>query len=437
MIAKYVYDLVILAIILIIFYLIKKCQTEKFAEAPAPPPQLAENEYPNVIQDLKDKYLDTYQDDGLYRRLPLKNGTRKAVSEMDEGVLKNIRVNTYLNTDSIELSYTRLYGLIQELVKNRDYEIEFDSDFLVKKDNLNQEYVHDTILDRIIQLINFYYDELGLDTIYNYGDSRKYKIKEHQIISDTEVSGLSEDNRLLIVNLTFYKEDKDSHFTIQIKCLYNFIQNVLSLEKIDIIGIHENEKIEFKDTYPLEQKHCILDKNEGNIPQLSYCHPKKLAENKRSLALFEEEFNKNELEKFYQDKEDAKKRDREFRKYKCFLKDGFSKSSCESYSFEKKTYGVWDKPCTNNEECPFYKQNKNYDNTRGGCINGYCEMPSNIERIGYHYYDTTYKPYCHNCDRKNCLGDDCFTCCEEQMDRNKYPKLKSPDYIFKNDNRKL
>ena len=82
---------------------------------------------------------------------------------MDEGVLKNFRVNTYLNTDSIELSYTRLHGLIQELVKNRDYIIEFDSDFLVKKDNLNQEYVHDMILDRIIQLNrNFRLDLLSI-----------------------------------------------------------------------------------------------------------------------------------------------------------------------------------------------------------------------------------------------------------------------------------
>ena len=46
------------------------------------------------------------------------------------------------------------------------------------------------------------------------------------------------------------------------------------------------------------------------------------------------------------------------------------------------------------------------------------------------------KPFCHNCDKKGCLGDDCFTCCREQeMNRDKYPNLKSGDYMFLNDNR--
>ena len=31
----------------------------------------------------------------------------------------------------------------------------------------------------------------------------------------------------------------------------------------------------------------------------------------------------------------------------------------------------------------------------------------------------------HNCDKKDCLGDDCFTCCREQeMNREKYPNFK-------------
>ena len=45
------------------------------------------------------------------------------------------------------------------------------------------------------------------------------------------------------------------------------------------------------------------------------------------------------------------------------------------------------------------------------------------------------KPFCHNCNKKGCLGEECFECCEEQEDRKKYPNLKSPDYIFSNDGR--
>ena len=60
-------------------------------------------------------------------------------------------------------------------------------------------------------------------------------------------------------------------------------------------------------------------------------------------------------------------------------------------------------------------------------------MPLNIVKLGYKEYDKNVKPFCHNCDIKDCLGDDCFNCCDKQKDRKKYPYLKSPDYIFKND----
>ena len=31
-------------------------------------------------------------------------------------------------------------------------------------------------------------------------------------------------------------------------------------------------------------------------------------------------------------------------------------------------------------ECPFYKSNKNYENTFGDCINGYCEVPIGLNK---------------------------------------------------------
>ena len=43
----------------------------------------------------------------------------------------------------------------------------------------------------------------------------------------------------------------------------------------------------------------------------------------------------------------------------------YSRESCESGTDpygRPKAYGVYDKPCDKNEECPFYKLNKNYDN---------------------------------------------------------------------------
>jgi len=117
-----------------------------------------------------------------------------------------------------------------------------------------------------------------------------------------------------------------------------------------------------------------------------------------------------------------------------------NKNDCESpvdHWGKSKPVGLYDKPCKENEECPFYKINKNYNNNFGGCINGKCELPLNMKRIGYHYYSNSVndKPLCYNCDSKdvNLISSDIDSCCEDQYNKKEYPKFKSPDYAFKND----
>lgn len=464
MIPKYVFDLIVLIIILSLVLWVKiRCvrkkehyqnQEEKniFLSPSASPSsssssyrnnlRLIKDQYPNVVNELLSKYVDYYDGDGTYKRVPLKHGSINLPLQLDEGVLKYFRVNTYLNTDSMELTYPLLNQLLNKIIEKRDYPVIFESTKLIKKDNLNLDYIHEQIVNKLMLLINKIYIEDKYETIYNLDDTRKYKIFKKQIISDTEVEGLTQDNRLVILFLSFYKEDKDYYFTIQLNCNYNIIQNIISISQIDIVGINENEKLKFDKYYPLEQKYCILDnkytKEQGDEKkknQLVTCHQKKFNQ-ERDLSRFEDEFNKTDLQDFFLEKENEKKRHEEQQKYKCFDNDGFSRSTCESYSFDKKTYGIWDKPCVKNEECPFYKSNKNYPNTRGGCINGYCEMPINIKSRGYKYYNKSTKPFCHGCERKGCSGEECFTCCEEQ-DNNKfkYPGLKSSDFMFLNDNR--
>jgi len=121
--------------------------------------------------------------------------------------------------------------------------------------------------------------------------------------------------------------------------------------------------------------------------------------------------------------------------YKCLGSYGFTKEICESKYFVDGTIkreGVWDKPCKYNEECPFYKKNNNYSNNRGGCIDGYCEMPVNVTPLGFRKYankwenDNYTKPYCYNCNKNSKNSDDINnTCCESQ---------KNPDYAFPFDN---
>lgn len=118
----------------------------------------------------------------------------------------------------------------------------------------------------------------------------------------------------------------------------------------------------------------------------------------------------------------------------------FSRASCESSldPFGRaKDVGIYDKPCNSNEECPFYKANKNYENELGKCLpNGYCELPINMKRIGYKYFvsDKLNAPLCYNCESNNYEYSTLIDkCCIQQQNKNKYPFLKSPDYSFEND----
>ena len=114
-------------------------------------------------------------------------------------------------------------------------------------------------------------------------------------------------------------------------------------------------------------------------------------------------------------------------KYRCINSYGDTENECER-EYDKygrlKKEGVWDKPCIVNDDCPFYKKNTNYDNERGGCIKGYCELPLGMKLSGFRKYDKNYKPICNNCKNDNVF------CCDEQKNKNKYPNLKSPDYLF-------
>ena len=81
---------------------------------------------------------------------------------------------------------------------------------------------------------------------------------------------------------------------------------------------------------------------------------------------------------------------------------------------KKKTKeGIWDRPCDYDEECPFFQANKLYKNYRGGCNDGYCEMPIGINRIAFRQFEGN--PVCHSCSNMD------PNCCENQ---------EYPDYAF-------
>jgi hypothetical protein len=110
--------------------------------------------------------------------------------------------------------------------------------------------------------------------------------------------------------------------------------------------------------------------------------------------------------------------------YGCYGNNNIvNKFECDSYynidGTPKKYYSLWDKKCSTDIECPYYKSNKNYPNNRGGCINnGFCEFPVGVKRLGFNKYIDTglNKPLCYNCENDENAGNN-----------------KQIDYVFEDD----
>lgn len=121
-------------------------------------------------------------------------------------------------------------------------------------------------------------------------------------------------------------------------------------------------------------------------------------------------------------------------KYRCFESPGDASNAEECTA----SGGYWDKPVKSDDECPFYQANKNYVNRLGGVHpdGQFCEMPVGTKRIGYRFIspDPEHKPWCYNCR----IGADgnpgsAGPCCDEQRNKQLYPNLNGPDFMFPSD----
>ena len=383
-----------------------------------------------LLKETKKENIDEIYEgdvDTRFYRIPFKSNSLLIKDVTDEGVLKNFRYTENTNSFSDEISYNSIVKILNEILKLKEYNLDTN----INQYTENNKYdIYKLIFQLLIDQINYNFLKLDLEIKEYKFDKRKFIYHSHNIIYNDIKNNKTDDNRILIFTIFIYRENKKNFYSLQIECEYNIVFKKIFFEKIDILGILEQDKISFDKYQNYEKKNCSMDNDEKS----GLCFPNINPENK-SLDEYEKSFKENKLKNYFNKKKTEEEEEKEYIKYKCFLKDGFNESICKSYSYDKQTYGVWDKPCNVNSECPFYKKNLNYENDRGGCINGYCEMPSNIERVGYKYYRKKKLPFCYNCNIKNCKGEDCYTCCEKQKDRQLYPNLKSPDYIFSNDNR--
>lgn len=118
------------------------------------------------------------------------------------------------------------------------------------------------------------------------------------------------------------------------------------------------------------------------------------------------------------------------------VRDGSCFNSTNNAALTKEecidSFGTWDYPPLDHVECPYYTANQNYPNVFGSIKNGKCELPMNMQVIGYRNYSNNleFAPLCYNCKNKTIGQGTLGNCCDEQENKKVYPHLITPDYAF-------
>lgn len=123
--------------------------------------------------------------------------------------------------------------------------------------------------------------------------------------------------------------------------------------------------------------------------------------------------------------------------YRCFDGSGELAEVASNKQICDISSGYWDKPPERDEECPFFRANKNYVNRLGGidAVTGRCMTPINTKLIGFRYVsnDPAHKPWVANCKVGASGPGSAGPCADDQMDKSLYPQLSSPDFVFPGD----
>lgn len=218
-------------------------------------------------------------------------------------------------------------------------------------------------VDKIIKMLNNMFNEplavVEFDKSYGikeaFGNGKIYLlfkvnvtpeftayVKEHQKEQETEVIGVSNELKFEIYNTIFLALD------IRYKVYQLRLFNV---ESIDAHAVNGHDKNEIKSDNLNYTEESNLNLSESQIKEVAQDY----------------------VEKNHKEDEG-----------KCFIRSGVD----DKIEFDvncKLNGGIWDTPCKNNEECPFY------DGNNGKCNedSGYCEMPQGTNNISFKKYEGT------------------------------------------------
>lgn len=275
------------------------------------------------------------------------------------------------------------------------------------------------------QWTNFFISDYQLIRIqYNKTLNLYYYVFEVEIFRTNKNAGFA-----LYLEM-YYRAEKTQIWISKAVLIGVIPQGELSFKKLDYFNTNMNPKMSY---FALDEKSPILELDDTYNKMKDYEFRNK---NTKSVTydIFTRDFDLHGDRKCFKPFDES-------------YPDSKNSNSCLSVDPKLNKTGVWDKQCTRNEDCPYFQANKNYPNNFGGCVEGICQLPVGMNKIGFKHYDKE-KPLCYNCTLKTeimnvdgtvsiknreCSGIECNKCCDIQHNKKIYPDLKSPDFVFSND----
>lgn len=312
---------------------------------------------------------------------------------------KPIRNNIKYYTVKKEISPKKLGSILTEIMEENKMTPEYKKNLNLvstQKPKVLKEYklMRDFLISQISEKSIEFKSEYAPHRNFKYLNENilSYKVDKYKQIEQVEF------------NIRIYRVDKNKNFVIYALMLLDLETMEYYANDLSILSTNIEENVVFN------REKEFISTNSGQCETRNPNCNNKLSE--------------SQITEILEKREELLKQEKIDKLNRCFYKEASDRLECISYDKDKDVVGVWDKPCVYDEECPFYKKNKNYTNERGGCKNGYCEMPLNVNTLGFRFKGKR-QPLCHNCPRdEECIGLQCAMCCNDQ---------EIPDYAFEKD----
>ena len=357
------------------------------------------NQFDNILDLDISEYKNLKEKIAFKKKHTINN---QNVSKRNLELINNLDKRTNYPQIKRELSLIEFDDVLTRLKQNKLYTYKKSLNNLIPMLKYDQRILHSYYLVKewIIEKISVLADEPLYEM--KYVNNERFKYIEDKLL--TYNINYKEHLEQFIFKMRVYRPNKQTHFIVYFDILLDNYNIKYYINDLIILGTDIESNILFSK----------FNKNNFGLSDK-----------------FSNKTTKSDLNKFLEEKK--KKEIYEYDRHYCFYKNAKNKNECISVSKNDNTIGIYDSPCLYDEDCPFYKKNNNYPNKRGGCKKGYCEMPVNINLLGYKEYLDSNKALCYNCKKDNCSGIECNMCCEEQKDSEKYPNLNGPDYAYSND----